>query len=59
MADQLNMNGLNLNGGAGEPRSYIPPHMRGKPGGGPAPQAVNGGPPVGNGVNGSAWAPTA
>ena len=54
MAEQLNMNGLNLNGGA-EPRSYIPPHMRGKPGGGPPPQAANGGPPP-NGVNGSAWA---
>ncbi|TGO17104.1 hypothetical protein BPAE_0450g00050 [Botrytis paeoniae] len=48
MADQLNMNGLNLNGG--EPRSYIPPHMRGKMGG-PAPS----GPPAN--LNGSAWAP--
>lgn len=48
MADQLNMNGLNLNGG--EPRSYIPPHMRGKMGG-PAPA----GPPAN--LNGSAWAP--
>lgn len=52
MADQLNINGLNL-GGPGEPRSYIPPHMRGKAGGpapsGPAP-ALNGG------MNGSAWA---
>ena len=38
MADQLNMNGLNINGDG--PRSYIPPHMRGKVaanGGGPAP----------------------
>ena len=57
MADQLNMNGLNLNGGATEQRSYIPPHMRGKmggptPGGPPA-----GGPPALNGgINGSAWA---
>lgn len=52
MADQLNMNGLNISGPggpgpAGEGRSsYIPPHMRGKMGGpGPAP-----------GVNGGAWA---
>jgi len=57
MADQLNMNGLSLNGGATEQRSYIPPHMRGKMGG-PTP----GGPPVGGppalngGINGSAWA---
>ncbi|KAH6695955.1 P-loop containing nucleoside triphosphate hydrolase protein [Leptodontidium sp. 2 PMI_412] len=60
MADQLNMGGLNL-GGAGEPRSYIPPHMRGKMGG-PAPSGPpNGGPPPMNGgINGSAWAgPTA
>jgi ATP-dependent RNA helicase DDX3X len=54
MADQLNMNGLNLNGPGGEQRSYIPPHMRGKMGG-PAP-GVNGGPPSMNGgINGSAW----
>jgi len=53
MADQLNMNGLSLNGGPGEQRSYIPPHMRAKMGSGPAP----GGPPAMNGgVNGSAWA---
>jgi ATP-dependent RNA helicase DDX3X len=62
MADQLNMNGLSLNGGPGEQRSYIPPHMRGKMGG-PAPGGppVNGGPPPMNGgMNGSAWAaPTA
>ncbi|CZS99696.1 probable ATP-dependent RNA helicase ded1 [Rhynchosporium graminicola] len=56
MADQLNMNGLNM-GGPGEPRSYIPPHMRGKMGG-PAPQGPpNGGPPPMNGgMNESAWA---
>jgi ATP-dependent RNA helicase DDX3X len=48
MADQLNMNGLSL-GGPGEARSYIPPHMRNKPQGGPPP-AINGG------MNGSAWA---
>jgi ATP-dependent RNA helicase DDX3X len=54
MADQLNMNGLNL-GGAGEPRSYIPPHMRGKMGGmpaGPPAQGLNGGPPP---LNGGSW----
>ncbi|KAH8650910.1 P-loop containing nucleoside triphosphate hydrolase protein [Tricladium varicosporioides] len=49
MADQLNMNGLNLNGG--ERQSYIPPHMRGKMGG-PAP----GPPPMNGGINSSAWA---
>lgn len=53
MADQLNMNGLNLNGG--ERQSYIPPHMRGKMGGpGPAPGPAPGGPAVG--MNNSAWA---
>lgn len=55
MADQLNMNGLNL-GGPGEQRSYIPPHMRGKMGG---PQPTNGGPPpaaaLNGGIGGSAW----
>jgi ATP-dependent RNA helicase DDX3X len=52
MADNLNMNGLNLNGG--ERQSYIPPHMRGKMGGGGQ------GPPLMNGgINGSAWAPPA
>lgn len=38
MADQLNMNGLSIDGDG--PRSYIPPHMRGKAaanGGGPGP----------------------
>lgn len=56
MADQLNMNGLNLNGG--EQRSYIPPHMRGKMGGAPAgpPPGANGGPPMNAGLPGSAWA---
>lgn len=59
MADQLNMGGLNLNGGPGEQRSYIPPHMRGKMGG-PAPGPVpNGGPPMNGGINGSAWGPAA
>jgi ATP-dependent RNA helicase DDX3X len=56
MADNLNMNGLNL-GGSNDARasgasSYIPPHMRGKVGG---PTPTNGGPPAG--INGSAWAP--
>lgn len=45
MADQLNMAGLNVGpdgqGGPGQPRSYIPPHLRNRPQG--APQ--NGGPP--------------
>ncbi|KAE8440825.1 DEAD-box ATP-dependent RNA helicase [Mollisiaceae sp. DMI_Dod_QoI] len=63
MADQLNMGGLNLNGGPGgaEQRSYIPPHMRGKMGGPtPAgPPATNGGPPMNGGINGSAWGPAA
>jgi len=63
MADHLNMNGLNLNGGPGgaEQRSYIPPHMRGKMGGpapGPGP-VPNGGPPMNGGINGSAWGPAA
>jgi len=64
MADQtpnpnnLNMGALNLNGGAGEPRSYIPPHMRGQAQSRAAP-AANGGPaPAGPGLAGSAWAPT-
>lgn len=57
MADQLNMNGLNIADGQKPPsqgRSYIPPHMRGRPGpppgpvnGDPAP--MNGGPPPMNG----------
>jgi ATP-dependent RNA helicase DDX3X len=59
MAEQLNINGLSL----GEPRSYIPPHMRGKVGG-PAPGPGPAGPLPGQngtaapngGMNGSAWA---
>ncbi|KAG5940019.1 DEAD-box ATP-dependent RNA helicase [Claviceps monticola] len=38
MADHLNMGGLNLadgHPGGGQPRSYIPPHMRNRPSGGP------------------------
>ncbi|KFZ23063.1 hypothetical protein V502_02473 [Pseudogymnoascus sp. VKM F-4520 (FW-2644)] len=57
MAEQLNMNGLSL----GEPRSYIPPHMRGKMGGAPAaaiPQVDGPGPAPANGggMGASAWA---
>ncbi|KAK5993410.1 ATP-dependent RNA helicase DED1 [Cladobotryum mycophilum] len=61
MADQINMNGLNLgaeSAAASQARSYIPPHMRGRQGAAPAPAApapaINGNsqPPV-NGVNGT------
>ncbi|TGJ86476.1 hypothetical protein E0Z10_g2296 [Xylaria hypoxylon] len=63
MAEQLNMNGLNLNDQAPPTvggRSYIPPHMRGKmgPGGNP-PMAPPPGPSPAaalNGLNNSAWA---
>lgn len=66
MADQLNMGGLNLGDHQQNqaPRSYIPPHMRNKPGG-PVPMGGPGGPPPGppgpspaamNGLNNSAWA---
>ncbi|KAK9426553.1 putative RNA helicase [Seiridium unicorne] len=68
MADQLNMGGLSL-AEQQQPRSYIPPHMRGR-GGGPAPGPAPAGPPVGlpagppgapgpainGGLNNSAWA---
>lgn len=64
MADQLNMGGLNLNDQQQNgPRSYIPPHLRGKmgaggnaamgPGPGPAPGPS---PAAINGLNNSAWA---
>ena len=51
MADQLNMNGLNLGNGPEAPngqgnRSYIPPHMRGKM----PPPAAQGPPPAMAGV---------
>ncbi|TQS38842.1 hypothetical protein Golomagni_00644 [Golovinomyces magnicellulatus] len=46
MADQLNMSGLNLNGGPGEQRSYIPPHMRGK---------IAAAAPQNGGITSSAW----
>ncbi|RDW74154.1 hypothetical protein BP5796_07596 [Coleophoma crateriformis] len=55
MADQIaqGMGNMKLNGQP-EGRSYIPPHMRGQPGG-PGPMA--GAPPMnGGGLNGSAWA---
>lgn len=66
MAEQLNMGGLSLGEQqqAAGPRSYIPPHMRGKMGGG-NPQMAPGGPgapapggpgPTINGLNNSAWA---
>ncbi len=55
MADQLNMNGLSLDGPHGQGRSaYIPPHMRGMP-----PPQMDGPPgpaPSMNGqMNGNAW----
>ncbi|RYP04256.1 hypothetical protein DL765_010246 [Monosporascus sp. GIB2] len=67
MADQLNMGGLSLadqQQGPPQPRSYIPPHMRGKMGGannamgpGPAPGPAPGPSPAAmNGLNNSAWA---
>ncbi|RYP63704.1 hypothetical protein DL770_009318 [Monosporascus sp. CRB-9-2] len=67
MADQLNMGGLSLadqQQGPPQPRSYIPPHMRGKMGGannamgpGPAPGPSPGPSPAAmNGLNNSAWA---
>lgn len=61
MADQLNLGALNLGPNANEPRSYIPPHMRGKMGpanGAPAGPPMAGPPPPGavNGLNSSAWA---
>ena len=59
MADQLNMGALNLGNDANGPRSYIPPHMRGKMGpanGAPAGPPMAGPPPGANGLNNSAWA---
>jgi ATP-dependent RNA helicase DDX3X len=66
MAEQLDMGRLNLNdsqhapnGFNGERSAYIPPHLRGRPGGAPPPMAgpppmMNGGGP---GAGGSAWGP--
>ncbi|POS83150.1 DEAD-domain-containing protein [Erysiphe pulchra] len=45
MADQLNINGLNISADPGEQRSYIPPHMRGKVGN------IN----LNGGISSSAW----
>ncbi|EEY18042.1 ATP-dependent RNA helicase ded1 [Verticillium alfalfae VaMs.102] len=62
MADQLNINGLNIGSTqeASGRSSYIPPHMRGKMGQAPPAAAaapVAGGPPnVNGGLNNSAWA---
>ncbi|PNP54915.1 hypothetical protein THARTR1_04604 [Trichoderma harzianum] len=57
MADQLNMNGLNLDGegaqAASQARSYIPPHMRGRQSANPP---VNEAPPPAAGLNNSSWA---
>ncbi|KAH5437991.1 ATP-dependent RNA helicase DED1 [Parastagonospora nodorum] len=66
MAEQLDMGRLNLNdsqhapqnGFNGERSAYIPPHLRGRPQGGPPP--MNAAPPMmngGGGVGGSAWGP--
>jgi ATP-dependent RNA helicase DDX3X len=65
MADQLNMNGLNLGpdgqqGGAPGGRSYIPPHMRNRPQGGPPQAAPQSAPPMngpGPGVGPAAGGP--
>jgi ATP-dependent RNA helicase DDX3X len=67
MAEQLDMGRLNLNdsqhapqnGFNGERSAYIPPHLRGRPQGGPPPMSgpppmMNGGAP---GAGGSAWGP--
>jgi ATP-dependent RNA helicase DDX3X len=67
MAEQLDMGRLNLNdsqhapqnGFNGERSAYIPPHLRGRPGGAPPPM---GGPPPmmnggGPGAGGNAWGP--
>lgn len=62
MADQINMNGLNLNDsqhagpgappngmqqGGGQRQSYVPPHAR----------SGRGGPPTNGSMDGSAWGP--
>ncbi|ORY72022.1 P-loop containing nucleoside triphosphate hydrolase protein [Pseudomassariella vexata] len=61
MAEQLNMGGLSLAEQQNAPRSYIPPHMRGKMGGAPVPApgpgpAPGANPAVNGGLNNSAWA---
>ncbi|KAF9692548.1 hypothetical protein EKO04_009722 [Ascochyta lentis] len=69
MAEQLDMGRLNLNDSQHAPQqngfghqersAYIPPHLRGRPGGGPPPMdgppPMNGGP--GPGPGGNAWGP--
>lgn len=56
MADQLNINGLNLNGDSDEQRSYIPPHMRGKIGGSNSHSGQSGSAPIlGGGLSTSSW----
>lgn len=66
MAEQLDMGRLNLNDSQHAPQqngfghqersAYIPPHLRGRPGGGPPP--MDGPPPMnGGGPPGGAWAP--
>jgi ATP-dependent RNA helicase DDX3X len=68
MAEQLDMGRLNINdqhnpqnGGGfnGERSAYIPPHLRGRPQGGPeGPAPMDGPPPMMNGgIAGSAWGP--
>ncbi|CAG5174970.1 uncharacterized protein ALTATR162_LOCUS7914 [Alternaria atra] len=68
MADQLDMGRLNINdsqhnnqnGFNGERSAYIPPHLRGRPQGGPGGPAPMDGPPPqmnGGGLGGSAWGP--
>jgi ATP-dependent RNA helicase DDX3X len=67
MAEQLDMGRLNLNdsqhapnGFNGERSAYIPPHLRGRPGG-QAPPPMAGPPPMANGgapgPGGNAWGP--
>lgn len=68
MAEQLDMGRLNINdsqhnpqnGFNGERSAYIPPHLRGRPQGGPGgPAPMDGPPPMmnGGGLGGSAWGP--
>ncbi|KAJ6193309.1 LOW QUALITY PROTEIN: ATP-dependent RNA helicase DED1 [Bipolaris maydis] len=70
MAEQLDMGRLNINdsqhnpqnGFSGERSAYIPPHLRGRPQGGPGGPAPMDGPPMMNGggnggLGGSAWGP--
>lgn len=56
MADQLNMGNLSLGDNQNGRPAYIPPHMRGKMGGGPGPAGPPG-PPPGPGPQGHAGPP--